>query len=292
MPTTQHLKAVRDAEDVVTLTLDVNPEKPRGGVVVLDSWLIEQIRLSLDAILAGPAPSGFILASASARVFVAGADLAEIDALDDDGLHAYLRAGSHAFGLIRALACPSVAVVHKSALGGGLELAMHCDALVGVLTAGEKPWRLGLPEAGLGICPGWGGTQMLPARVDPAPAIRATAAGETWEATAAPRGLFETTADSLERAHAIARDWLAGQKGFAHRPLRAIDHSNSAAIGQALVAVRPSLPDTDAARAVAECVAIGVQNGFDAALERERADLVRLRHTPAAREKLAAFLKR
>ena len=287
------LRTVRDADGVVTLSLDVNPAKPRGGVVVLDAWLIEQIRVTMEAILVSPAPSGFILASASERVFVAGADLAEIDALDDAQLLAYLRAGSHAFGLIRSLRCPSVALIHKAALGGGLELAMHCDALIGVLPgADEKPWRIGLPEAGLGICPGWGGTQMLPARIDPATAIRATAAGETWAASGTPHGLFEATAPNLPGAQQLAREWIAAQRAFAHRPLRAIDHANASAVGRALTEARPALADTEAARAVADCVHLGVQNGFTAALEHEQRELTRLRHTPAAREKLAAFLKR
>jgi len=287
------LRTVRDADGVVTLTLDVNPSKTRGGVVVLDAWLIEQIRVTLDAVIAGPAPSGFILESASSRVFVAGADLAEIDALDDAQLHAYLRAGSHAFGLIRALACPSVALVHKAALGGGLELAMHCDALVGVSPAdGEKPWRVGLPEAGLGLCPGWGGTQMLPARIDPSVAIRATATGSTWESTAAPHGLFEATAPDIASARIAARQWITAQRGLVHRPLRTIDHANAGAIGRSLAEVRGTLPSTEAAVAVSECVHIGVQNGFAAALEHEQRELTRLRHTAAAQEKLKSFLKR
>lgn len=287
------LKTVRDADGVVTLTLDVNPDKPRGGVVVLDAWLIEQIRVTLEAVRVGPAPSGFILESASARVFVAGADIAELDSLDDAQLAVYLRAGSHAFGLIRALGCPSAAIVHKAALGGGLELAMHCDALIGVSPGvGEKPWRIGLAEATLGVCPGWGGTQMLPARMEPSRAIRAAATGELWEASAVPGGLLETTAPSVDEARKLAHEWIKAQRGFAHRPLRVIDHTNAAAIGKALAEVRGSLPDTEVARAVAECVHIGVQNGFAAALEHEQRELIRLRHTPAACEKLAAFLKR
>lgn len=294
------LRIERDADGIVTLSLDINPQKPRGGVVVLDAWLIEQIRASLDFILSGVPPTGFILRSASERVFVAGADLAEIDALDDPQLHAYLRAGSHAYGLIRSLPCPSVAVVHKSALGGGLEVAMHCDAMVAVMPGtGEKPWRVGLPEAGLGICPGWGGTQMLPARIDPASAIRATAIGETWEATSTPRGLFQLAVDSRERAVAAAREWIvanrespAGLHEKRRTPPRAIDSTNAACIGTALATVRASLPATEAAAAVSECVDTGVRQGWEAALERERFHLVRLRHTTAAREKLDAFLKR
>ena len=143
---------------IVTVTLTPNPAKPRGGVVVLDSWLIGEISATMREV-AQRAPRGVILRSASERVFVAGADLAEIDALDDAALDAYLRAGSEAFSWFNKVPCPTVALVHRTALGGGLELAMHCDAIVAVMpAAGEKPWMIGLPECGLAICPGWGGT--------------------------------------------------------------------------------------------------------------------------------------
>jgi enoyl-CoA hydratase/carnithine racemase len=184
------LRTDRDADGIVTLWLDPNPAKPRGGVVVLDAWLIATIA-DTCAQIAREGCAGLVLASASTRVFVAGADLAEIDALDDAGLHTYLERGAAAFAAIPALGVPSVAVIHKAALGGGLELAMHCDALIGTLPAeGEKPWLVGLPECGLCICPGWGGTQILPARIDPKTAMVATATGAPWKCADVPAGLF------------------------------------------------------------------------------------------------------
>jgi len=128
------LRIERDSEGIVTLWLDPNPSKPRGGVVVLDAWLVGAIAEACAAV-AREGCTGFVLASSSTRVFVAGADLAEIDALDDPGLHAYLERGAAAFAAIPALGVPSVAVVHRAALGGGLELAMHCEALVGTQPA-------------------------------------------------------------------------------------------------------------------------------------------------------------
>ncbi len=98
--------------------------------------------------------------------------------------------------------------------------------------------------------------------------------------------------DLPRTAEQAARRWIAAQRGLAHRPIRAIDHANAAAIGAALVSVRPALPDTGAASAVADCVEAGVQNGWEPAVAREQSHLVRLRHTPAARERLEAFLKR
>jgi len=74
------LRTDRDADGIVTLWLDPNPAKPRGGVVVLDAGLIGAIADACAAI-AREGCTGLVLASASTRVFVAGADLAEIDAL-------------------------------------------------------------------------------------------------------------------------------------------------------------------------------------------------------------------
>ncbi|MFM1822108.1 MAG: hypothetical protein RI967_374 [Planctomycetota bacterium] len=290
---------IRDGVHV--LFLQPNPEKPRGGVVVLDAWLIGEIRATLAAI-AVEQPTGFVLASASPRVFVAGADLAEIDALDDAGLDAYLRAGAEAFAMIPALGCPSAAAIHGAALGGGLEIAMHCDALVAAMPAADaKPWQVGLPEAGLCICPGWGGTQTLPARILPALAIERTATGQTWPIGDAPQCLFDVRADAgsgTEGAIAAAVEWVKAQDAssgcFApmREPRRAISPRNAAAIAPVCDELAASVGATTHGAAVLDAVRVGLAQGWDAAVACERAHLVRLRHTPEARAKLDAFLKR
>ena len=184
---TLHLGLEQDDDGITTLTLVPNPSNERGGVVVLDEWLLDQIELAFDRIESGPAPRGFVLKSASSRVFIAGADLAEIEAKEDPELFSYLEKGARAYKRITDLDCPSVALVAGSALGGGLEIAMHCDGLIGLATPeGAKPYLVGLPEAGLGLCPGWGGTQMLPARISPVDAIRATALGRQEERPCPP----------------------------------------------------------------------------------------------------------
>jgi enoyl-CoA hydratase/carnithine racemase len=279
---------------IVSLSLQINPDKPRGGVVVLDSWLIDQIHIAMDRVESMHDLRGFMLESASERVFVAGADLAEIDAMDDDALHGYLKHAAEAFGRISSLPCPSAAIIGKAALGGGLEIAMHCDGLIGVAAAeGAKPFRVGLPEAGLGICPGWGGTQSLPARIDPLTAIKATATGETFASNALPPCLFDAIAPSADAARDTALVWLGAQTGA--NPVRCSrgDHGPALpGVAEALVQARAELPSTPAALAVCDLVEFGLEHGWSAACERERRTLVGLRHTPQAREKLAAFLKK
>lgn len=281
------LRSDRTVDGVVTLWLE-HPQRP---VVVLDQWLLEQLHLFFDALDRGPAPTGFILRSANPRVFVAGADLAEIDSLDDSALHAYLTEGAQAFARISSLRCPTVACVHRAALGGGLEIAMHCDALIAAVTPGEKPWRVGLPEASLGLCPGWGGTQMLPARIDSAEAIRMTATGETWTADQAPVGLFDVVVGTEGELHDAAMNFIRENPDVGIRSTpRAIDASNRDTIRRALDAIESLLPDTPSANAVREAVAIGIEQGWGEAIAAERRLLVGLRHTPQAREKLDSFL--
>ena len=60
-----------------------NPTNPRGGVVVLDEWLVDQLHLAMDRVEADPPSKGLILASGSERVFVEGEDLAEIESKHD-----------------------------------------------------------------------------------------------------------------------------------------------------------------------------------------------------------------
>lgn len=296
---TSELRIDRDADGIVTLWLAPNPEKPRGGVVVLDSWLIGAITTACSKI-ASEGCSGLVLASSSTRVFVAGADLAEIDALDDPGLHAYLERGAEAFASIPALGVPSAAVVHKAALGGGLELAMHCDALIGTVPAeGEKPWLVGLPECGLGICPGWGGTQMLPARIDPQLSIVATANGAPWKCTDVPAGLFERVEAAGSPQDALvsaAKTWVRAQPSRAsvgpRAPRRTLTPSDAARVTPALASARATVPASQHASACFDCVQIGITKGWADAVAAERAHLVRLRHTPEARARLQAFLSR
>ncbi|HSG94398.1 MAG TPA: enoyl-CoA hydratase/isomerase family protein, partial [Afifellaceae bacterium] len=96
------------------------------------------------------------------RTFCAGADLNLMRALlvtpeGRNAMVAVVRRIQDAFSRLEAMPMVSVAEIGGAALGGGLELALACDLRV----AGESA-RLGLPEAGLGLVPGAGGTQRLP----------------------------------------------------------------------------------------------------------------------------------
>jgi len=94
------------------------------------------------------------------KAFIAGADIPTMRALDPAGAKAYTELGNRVLNRLAALPCPVLVAVNGFAFGGGLELALAGD----LLYASDKA-QLGLPEVGLGIHPGFGGTQRLPRRV-------------------------------------------------------------------------------------------------------------------------------
>lgn len=99
---------------------------------------------------------GAMILTGEGRSFVAGADIGEQYGLDVAAGRKWGQRGSALFRRIEKLEIPTIAAVNGFALGGGCELAMSCDIRV----ASEKA-TFGMPEVGLGITPGFGGTQRL-----------------------------------------------------------------------------------------------------------------------------------
>ena len=102
-------------------------------------------------------------------VFCVGADIDEFTKRrsPDDALEG-TRAGHALFGRIRALPFPTVGAINGACLGGGLELALHCDARA--IAANVR--HVGFPEVALAIIPAWGGTQLTPQLVGPEAAAK------------------------------------------------------------------------------------------------------------------------
>jgi 3-hydroxyacyl-CoA dehydrogenase/enoyl-CoA hydratase/carnithine racemase len=99
-------------------------------------------------------------------VFCVGADIDEFGRIEDP--REGIRAGHGMFARIRALPFPTVAAINGACLGGGLELALHCDAR----TIASNVRHVGFPEVALSIIPGWGGTQLLPRLIGPEASAR------------------------------------------------------------------------------------------------------------------------
>lgn len=121
--------------------------------------LNEQVLRDLDAVLDQVEEREDILVAivtGAGRSFVAGADIGQMSTLTSVEAKKFGAYGNGVFLKLETLTKPTIAAVNGFALGGGCELSMACD----IRLASEKA-KFGQPEVGLGITPGFGGTQRL-----------------------------------------------------------------------------------------------------------------------------------
>ena len=121
----------------------------------LNSAVLDEINEAIDAIDLD-AVRALIITGAGEKSFVAGADIGEMSTLTKEQGEAFGKKGNDVFRKIETLPIPVIAAVNGFALGGGCELSMACDIRICSENA-----VFGQPEVGLGITPGFGGTQRL-----------------------------------------------------------------------------------------------------------------------------------
>lgn len=146
----------------------------------LNSNVLAGLAAAFDEAEADPQVRVLVLRGSGERAFCAGADLHELSGLTPEEGRGYLATGQQLFRRIERSNVPSIAVVHGFALGGGFELALSCSFVL----AGEDA-RFGLPEAKLGLIPGYGGTQRLIRAAGKGPALRAMLTGDHLDAATA-----------------------------------------------------------------------------------------------------------
>jgi enoyl-CoA hydratase len=224
----------------------------------LNAQLLRTLVATLDDLVAGPGTRAIVLTGAGDRAFSAGADLDELAGLDASAAHQVLSAGQSIMARIEASPVPVIAAVNGLALGGGLELALSATFPIMSTSA-----SVGLPESGLGLIPGYGGTQRLPRAVGPAvaahmmltgsrlSAARAYTLGLTPLEPVAPEALVAT-------ATQIAAE-IAGRGPRAH-----------AAILQALHAGAPRSQDLALETALAAVATAGAEAAEGISAFRER----------------------
>jgi enoyl-CoA hydratase/carnithine racemase len=144
--------------------------------------------------------------SGEGKAFCAGGDIAAWGGLPPlEMWRDWTRAGHRAFEALARLRVPMIVVLTGHAFGGGLELAA-----VGDLRIAESGVKLGLPETGLGMAPGWSGTQRLVRRFGPSAVRRMALTGAMFSADDALKlGLVDEVVprgEGLSRANALAAD--------------------------------------------------------------------------------------
>src|SRR5213596_1392297 len=222
---------------------------------------------------------GAIVITCAGRTFIAGADITEFGKPPrEPGLHEVL-------DLIEGAPKPVVAAVHRTALGGGLEVTLACHYRVGVKTA-----RFGLPEVRLGLLPGAGGTQRLPRVVGVEKALQMIVSGDPIGADEAlTHGLLDAIVEGDLTAAAVA---FAEKVVSERRPLKKIrdlEDKLAPARGrpELFAAFRKSVArQTRGFRAPESCiraVEAAAALPFDAGLARERELFLELLHSPESK---------
>lgn len=143
----------------------------------LNAALLRALGDEIAALGADGRTRAIVLTGSGQKAFSAGADLDELATLDAEAAHVAMRAGQAVIRRIERSPVPVIAAVNGLALGGGFELVLACSFAVVSRRA-----ALGLPESGLGLIPGYGGTQRLARVVGPFVARHVMLTGERIDA--------------------------------------------------------------------------------------------------------------
>lgn len=242
----------RDADGVRVLTID-RPDKLNA----LNRQTLEALDAAFAAAGEDPAVRAVVLTGSGGKAFVAGADIAEMNALTAIEGREFSLLGQRLMRRIERLPKPVIAMVNGYALGGGLELAMACHLHVAADSA-----RLGQPEVNLGLIPGFGGTQRL---------LRLAGRAATLELC-----LLGTPIDAAR----------ALQLGLVNRVVPAADlESETMKLAAQLASAAPL-----ALRGVLDAVVLGGECGIEEGLQFETAQFALLFASEDMREGTDAFL--
>ncbi len=221
--------------------------------------MLREVPEALQRHLTDPAVRVVVFASALDAHFSVGADLRVFSDMDDEDMRRWVDVCHDLVRSLRASPKPLLAAIHGTAVGGGLEMVLHCDVRFAASTA-----RLGQPEIDIGFIPPVGATQALARLLGRPGALRL---------------LYDGTLLSAEEAHAIglvdvvvAAERLREEvQGYAERLARKP--------ARALAAIR-------------RCITDGVDLPFEEGLAIEREEAAALAATADFREGLDAFLGR
>ena len=183
-------------------TITINREKALNA---LNSQVLDELNATLDGVDLETVRC-LILTGAGEKSFVAGADIGEMSTLTKAEGEAFGKKGNDVFRKLETFPIPVIAAVNGFALGGGCEIAMSCDIRICSENA-----MFGQPEVGLGITPGFGGTQRLARVIGVGKAKEMVYGGRNIKADEAYRiGLVNAVYDTIEDLLAAANKMASG----------------------------------------------------------------------------------
>ncbi|MGA0208942.1 MAG: enoyl-CoA hydratase/isomerase family protein, partial [Candidatus Nanopelagicales bacterium] len=196
------------------ITIDNGRDHTRPSTFGLQG--LTSLQAAIDEALATPGVVG-IGVTGKPFIFAVGADLSAIGMVTDASvIEAFGRLGHDVFRKLGETSLPTFAFVNGAAMGGGMELALHCD----YRTLDASAAGLSLPEVFLGLIPGWGGAWILPNLIGPQKALDVIINNSMNQnkqlrpAQALDLGIVDAvfeSADFLERSLMWADDVIAGR---------------------------------------------------------------------------------
>lgn len=210
-----------ETDDLGIATVTVNrPDKLNA----LNDEVLNELADVFKSIQINEGIKAVIVTGAGDKAFVAGADIKELRDLDERSGRMASQKGQQIFQLIEDTRKPVIAAVNGYALGGGAEMAMACHLRI----AGENA-AFGLPEVGLGIIPGYGGTQRLSNLIGRAGALEMILTGKQVKAEEALElGLVnEVDDDPVKVAHSLIKKILKNAPFAIRNAIKAVYHSDN-----------------------------------------------------------------
>jgi 3-hydroxyacyl-CoA dehydrogenase / enoyl-CoA hydratase / 3-hydroxybutyryl-CoA epimerase len=181
-------------QNIATLTFDLENEK----INKLSFEILKEFKEILNTIESDSSIKALVIDSAKKNIFIAGADIKEIEKLKDEKeVYEALMEVHEIFNKLENLTIPTIAYINGACMGGGLELALACKYRV--LSTNEKT-KLAFPEIKLGIFPGFAGTIRAPKLIGLVNALDLILTGKTVDAKKAYKlGLADMIFDDAQK---------------------------------------------------------------------------------------------
>lgn len=286
-----YFKYAVDSDGICTLTID----QPNASANVMDQHFIDSLRSNLERAIADSRVKGILLTSAKSS-FIAGVDLKSLEEslINPPQAHVLYEQCWDFSRLLRTMETsgkPVVAALNGTALGGGFEVALACHYRIAI----DSPkMMVGLPEVGVGLLPGAGGTQRYLRKLGVAKALPLLLQGRQLKAAKAlDLGLLDQLVKP-EKLIDAAKAWLnsdaaCAQQAWDKKGFK-IPGGNSAMIpelGQLFMGTAANLQantyyNMPAPQAITSCLYEGMQLPMDKALQIECKYFVQLNLDPVA----------